>query len=89
MFIKFLHMMWNKKPAGKYSWDKDVYSPAPLQRAIGKINDMFKGSMQNDTNEFIACLLNTIHEDLNRVIKKPKIIMPNSFKMLDYSDEML
>ena len=69
MFIKFLHTMWNKNaPKSKYSWDKDVYSPSPLQRAIGKINDMFKGAMQND---------------------KPKIIMPNSFKMLDYSDETL
>lgn len=32
---------------------------------------MFEGYMQHDSQEFLAFLLDTIHEDLNRVMNKP------------------
>jgi ubiquitin C-terminal hydrolase len=89
MFIRFLHSMWNRAEVGQYRWEKNIYSPAPLQRALGKINDMFKGTMQNDTNEFLGCLLHTLHQDLNRVKEKPKVTIPQPLKLMEMSNEEL
>ena len=56
-FCKFLHQMWNKAECGTYSWEKSVFSPDALKKAIGNANELFKGMQQNDTNEFLQFLL--------------------------------
>ena len=85
-FSKFLHQMWNKAECGTHSWEKTVFSPDALKKAIGKKNELFKGTQQNDTNEFLQFLLDQLHEDLNRVKEKPYLTMPSDLKILGYND---
>ena len=42
-FAKFLNSMWNKEQVGSYSWEKDVFSPGDLKRAIARKNCLFEG----------------------------------------------
>lgn len=48
-------------------------SPTQLKRAIGKYQTMFMGYNQHDSGELVSYLLDGIHEDLNRIKKKPYI----------------
>lgn len=59
--------------------------------AIGNENSMFKGFQQHDSNELIQFLLDQLHEDLNRVKKKPFIDEPTDKEMREanFSDEDL
>jgi ubiquitin carboxyl-terminal hydrolase 8 len=41
-----------------------------LKRVIGKENPIFDGYEQQDSNEFLSFMLDTLHEDLNRVKTK-------------------
>ena len=41
--------------------------------AIGIVDDRFSGTDQQDTHEFLTFLIDSIHEDLNRVIIKPNV----------------
>jgi ubiquitin C-terminal hydrolase len=43
--------------------------PAPLQ--IGKFAPQFLGYQQHDSQEFLAFLLDGLHEDVNRITNKP------------------
>lgn len=45
--------------------------PSKLKYVIGKTKDMFFGYEQHDSGEFLLFMLDTLHEDLNRVVKKP------------------
>ena len=49
--------MWNKAKFGSHTWDKDVFCPDQLKKVIGKKNELFKGTSQNDTNEFLQFML--------------------------------
>lgn len=40
--------------------------------------------MQHDSQELLAFLLDGLHEDLNRIIKKPYIELPDFDGMSDY-----
>jgi ubiquitin carboxyl-terminal hydrolase 2 len=42
-----------------------------LKRVIGKVASRFTGYDQQDAQEFLRFLLDGLHEDLNRVLKKP------------------
>lgn len=53
-----------------YSPSMDPYS---FKRVIGRHATQFSGYDQNDSHEFIATLLDKVHEDLNRVKGKPYI----------------
>jgi len=57
-----------------------VYSPWAFKRAIGGFQSMFSGYMQHDTQEFLNYLLDGLHEDLNRVLKKPLVDRDDSKK---------
>jgi ubiquitin carboxyl-terminal hydrolase 4/11 len=65
-----LHELWNKP--------FDVFSPSALKKEIGKKNPMFKGTNQHDSQEFLNFLLDSLHEDLNRVYKKPYVELSDS-----------
>ena len=41
--------------------------------AIGIVDDRFAGIDQQDTHEFLTFLIDSIHEDLNKVIIKPQV----------------
>lgn len=48
-------------------------APSALKRAIGRFQPMFSGYDQHDSGELVSYLLDGLHEDLNRVIKKPYV----------------
>lgn len=47
------------------------FSPWSFKRSISGFQSMFSGYQQHDTQEFLNYVLDGLHEDLNRVIKKP------------------
>lgn len=59
------------------------YTPRDFKYTIGKFNSSFYGYHQNDTQELLAFLLDGLHEDLNRIIKKPYIELPDFDGMKD------
>lgn len=52
------------------------FSPSSFKSTIGHCNSMFYSYAQQDSQELLAFLLDALHEDLNRVIKKPYIEKP-------------
>jgi ubiquitin C-terminal hydrolase len=52
-------------------------SPTTLKRAIALFAPRFAGCLQHDTQEFLAYLLDGLHEDLNRIRKAPYVEMPD------------
>jgi ubiquitin C-terminal hydrolase len=52
--------------------------PLELRRAIGQFNEQFNSGTQQDAHELLACLLDGLSEDLNRVLQKPYVEMPDS-----------
>ncbi|KAF0689993.1 Aste57867_18583 [Aphanomyces stellatus] len=48
-------------------------SPGLLKRAIGTYAPQFSGYQQHDAQELLAYLLDGLHEDVNRIQKKPYI----------------
>jgi ubiquitin carboxyl-terminal hydrolase 4/11 len=52
-------------------------SPTQLKRAIAMFAPRFAGYLQHDAQEFLAYLLDGLHEDLNRIRKAPYVEMPD------------
>jgi ubiquitin C-terminal hydrolase len=61
--LQLLQAMWS----GKYS----VCTPSEFKAVIGEFKPEFAGYQQHDSHEFLGFLLDGLHEDLNRVLKKP------------------
>ncbi|OWZ10474.1 Ubiquitin-specific protease [Phytophthora megakarya] len=58
----------------KALWTGEKFSvtrPVELKRLIGKVASRFTGYDQQDAQEFLRFMLDGLHEDLNRVKKKP------------------
>ena len=53
------------------------FSPRQLKMTTSRFAPQFAGYGQHDTQEFIAFLLDGLHEDLNRIKKKPYIEKPD------------
>ncbi|WVQ94936.1 hypothetical protein IAU59_002024 [Kwoniella sp. CBS 9459] len=53
------------------------FSPRMLKGTTSRFAPQFAGYGQHDTQEFIAFLLDGLHEDLNRIHKKPYIEKPD------------
>ena len=58
-----------------------VYSPWNFKSAIATFQSMFTGYQQHDTQEFLNYLLDGLHEDLNKVLKKPLVEKDDSNKL--------
>jgi len=54
-----------------WSGDASNVAPRDLKWAIGKYNAQFTGYRQHDSQELLGCLLDGLHEDLNRITNKP------------------
>ena len=67
------------------TWRKEYYIPEYFKNTIGLIDDRFSGNDQQDTHEFMTFLIDSIHEDLNKVINKPKIYRKESEYTAYYS----
>lgn len=48
-----------------------VVTPSTLKQTIGEFQPRFSGYQQHDSSELLSFLLDGLHEDLNRVLKKP------------------
>ena len=57
-----------------------VYSPWNFKTAVERFQSMFIGYQQHDTQEFLNYLLDGLHEDLNKVLKKPIVEKDDSIK---------
>lgn len=53
------------------------YAPRRLKGTCSRFAPQFAGYGQHDTQEFLAFLLDGLHEDLNRIKKKPYIEKPD------------
>ena len=60
----------------RYSGNNGHFSPREFKYTIGHFNSLFADYHQQDSQEFIAYLLDGLHEDLNRVLKKPYVEKP-------------
>ncbi|KAH3686814.1 hypothetical protein WICPIJ_002211 [Wickerhamomyces pijperi] len=65
-FANLVHHLFEKK-----SHKVNSYTPRDFKYTIGHFNSMFSGYQQQDSQEFLAFLLDGLHEDLNRIFKKP------------------
>ena len=64
----------------KELWSGYSFSIAPMdfRETICKFSPQFQGHEQHDAQEFLSFLLDGLHEDLNRVTKKPYIELKDS-----------
>ncbi|KAF3915572.1 hypothetical protein ABW21_db0205900 [Orbilia brochopaga] len=58
-------------------------APREFKAGVGRHNTIFSGYGQQDSQEFVSYLLDTLHEDLNRILQKPVVEFPDS------TDEMV
>ncbi|KAK3103303.1 hypothetical protein FSP39_018356, partial [Pinctada imbricata] len=64
-YTELIKTMWS----GKYSYTV----PRNFKLAVGRFAPQFSGYQQQDSQELLAFLLDGLHEDLNRIKKKPYI----------------
>lgn len=53
------------------------YSPREFKSVLQRFAPQFSGYQQHDSQELVAFLLDGLHEDLNRVLKKPYVEKPD------------
>lgn len=64
-------------------------SPRNFKNVVGKYGPNFAGYGQQDSQEFLAFLLDGLQEDLNRIHKKPYIEKPDSTDEMVNNDKLL
>uniref|UniRef100_A0AAY4DES8 Ubiquitin carboxyl-terminal hydrolase 15 n=1 Tax=Denticeps clupeoides TaxID=299321 RepID=A0AAY4DES8_9TELE len=64
-YAELIKQLWS----GKFSY----VTPRPFKTQVGRFAPQFSGYQQQDSHEFLAFLLDGLHEDLNRIRKKPYI----------------
>lgn len=64
-YAKFIKSMWCDS--------NSTFSPYNIKNAVSTINPMFSGYAQHDSQEFFSFLVDGLHEDLNRIQKKPYV----------------
>lgn len=50
-----------------------VVAPTEVKRVVGEFCPQFAGYQQQDSQEFMQFLLDGLHEDCNRILKKPSV----------------
>lgn len=69
-FGEVVENLWTSSP-------QSSFSPRRLKATCSRFAPQFAGYGQHDTQEFLAFLLDGLHEDLNRIKKKPYIEKPD------------
>ena len=64
-FADLLKNMW--------SGQHHSFAPRAFKFQVGRFAPQFSGYQQHDSQELLTFLLDGLHEDLNRIIKKPYI----------------
>ncbi|KAG6330561.1 hypothetical protein ID866_8529 [Astraeus odoratus] len=70
-FGSLLHRIWAKDSTAT------SYSPREFKLQLQRFAPQFSGYQQHDSQELVAFLLDGLHEDLNRVRKKPYVEKPD------------
>ncbi|CAM9338225.1 unnamed protein product, partial [Chrysoparadoxa australica] len=76
---ELLHQLWSQEYVCVF--------PLKFKQGLGKAKAMFAGSEQQDSQEFLAEILDTLHEDVNLVVKKPYVAAPDDTELVDLSQE--
>lgn len=61
-----------------YIPDQTSFGPRNFKNTLGRAQPLFSGYGQQDSQEFISFLMDGLHEDLNRIKKKPYMENPDS-----------
>jgi ubiquitin carboxyl-terminal hydrolase 4/11 len=61
-----------------YDVSSNSCTPRSFKSTLGKFAPQFAGYGQQDSQEFMSFLVDGLHEDLNRILKKPYIENPES-----------
>ncbi|KAG0254823.1 Ubiquitin carboxyl-terminal hydrolase 33 [Actinomortierella ambigua] len=56
-YFRFVEAMWSGKSA--------IYSPSHLVADVKRVNETFQGYGQQDSQEFLRCLLDKLHDELS------------------------
>ncbi|XP_051976317.1 ubiquitin carboxyl-terminal hydrolase 15-like isoform X1 [Xyrauchen texanus] len=64
-YAELIKQLWS----AKYNY----VTPRPFKTQVGRFAPQFSGYQQQDSHELLAFLLDGLHEDLNRIRKKPYI----------------
>jgi len=56
-----------------WSGDYEILSPRTLKDIVGAFAPRFNNRYQHDSQEFLSFFLDGLHEDCNRVLKKPYV----------------
>ena len=70
-FSSLLHKLFDVS-----SGSQQAVTPRDFKLTVGRFSSMFHGYQQQDSQEFMSWLLDTLHEDLNRIQKKPYLEKP-------------
>ena len=70
-FGSLLHRIWDPNSTSS------SYSPREFKQQLQRFAPQFSGYQQHDSQELLAFLLDGLHEDLNRVLKKPYVEKPD------------
>ncbi|KAF8906237.1 hypothetical protein CPB84DRAFT_1844494 [Gymnopilus junonius] len=70
-FGALLNRIWTS------SGSSTSFSPREFKSQLQRFAPQFSGYQQHDSQEFVAFLLDGLHEDLNRVLKKPYVEKPD------------
>lgn len=54
------------------------FAPRNFKNTLGRAQPLFSGYGQQDSQEFLSFLIDGLHEDLNRIVKKPYTENPES-----------
>lgn len=86
-FAKLLEEMWLESPSQQttYSFYGGAVSPRSFKTTLGRHASQFMGYDQHDSQEVATYLLDALHEDTNRISKKPYTEKPE--KGANESDE--
>ncbi|KAI8146293.1 hypothetical protein BJV82DRAFT_666085 [Fennellomyces sp. T-0311] len=66
-----------------WSGKQTSLAPRSFKHTISRFNSTFLGYRQHDSQELLSFLLDGLHEDLNRIIKKPYVELPDFDGMAD------
>jgi ubiquitin carboxyl-terminal hydrolase 4/11 len=70
-FGALLHRIWAPNSTST------SYTPREFKQQLQRFAPQFSGYQQHDSQELVAFLLDGLHEDLNRVLKKPYVEKPD------------
>jgi ubiquitin carboxyl-terminal hydrolase 4/11/15 len=62
-------------------------APLELKQEIGSIRPAYSGNYKMDSREFMQCLLDELHEEINRVTKRLYIDHPDMRSIDEYEQE--